>query len=206
MVTSPGSVLTIMAHADDAELWSGGTLALHAAAGAQVTVAMPRSDQIRDREAAAGANVLGASLLLLEGLTVNALRDLLSDLRPEVVITHNPDDIHPDHQMAARTLLSALPDVVIATGHPRRVYSCDVYNGLDRSGRPLDLPVIVDVTDTWDTKLAALRSHVSQPIDEHFGPMADTLGRLHGHRIERPFAEGFRPVPVLGRLPATPFL
>jgi hypothetical protein len=93
--------------------------------------------------------------------------------------------------------------VVIATGHPRRVYTCDGYNGLDRHGRPLDLPVIVDVTDTWATKTAALAAHVSQPIGGHFGPMADALARLHGRRIERPLAEAFRPVPVLGRLPAT---
>ena len=30
MVTGPGSILAVMAHPDDAELWAGGTLALHA--------------------------------------------------------------------------------------------------------------------------------------------------------------------------------
>jgi LmbE family N-acetylglucosaminyl deacetylase len=206
VVTSPTSVLTVMAHADDAELWAGGTLALHAAAGTRVTVAVPRSDGVRDREFASGAKILGASPLLLDVLDVETLRDLLTEMRPEVLITHNVDDIHPDHQATAQTLLSALPEAVIATGHPRRVYTCDGYNGLDRNGRPFELPVIVDVTDTWEIKLAALAAHPSQPIREHFGPMADALGRLHGRRIERPFAEAFRPMPVLGRLPAAPFL
>lgn len=206
MVSPPDSVLTIMAHADDAELWAGGTLAHHAAGGAQVTIVVPRSDQIRDQEAVAGAKVLGALLLLLDQASVESVRDLLTQRRPEVVITHSPDDIHPDHQAVAQTLLAALPEAVIATGHPRRVYICDGYNGLDRYGRPLDLPVVVDVTDTWEVKLSALAAHASQPIVEHFGPMADSLGRLHGRRIERPFGEGFRPVPVLGRLPSAPFL
>ncbi|MGH3567752.1 MAG: hypothetical protein ACRDRH_17320 [Pseudonocardia sp.] len=38
-----GSVLTVMAHPDDAELWAGGTLAVHARAGAPVTIALQGS-------------------------------------------------------------------------------------------------------------------------------------------------------------------
>ncbi len=55
MNPAPGSVLAVMAHPDDAELWAGGTLALHAA-----------HDAVRDAEARAGAEILGASLRLLE--------------------------------------------------------------------------------------------------------------------------------------------
>jgi LmbE family N-acetylglucosaminyl deacetylase len=206
MVIPLGSVLTVMAHPDDAELWAGGTLALHAGGGAQTTIAVPRAGEVRDREAAVGAQILGASLRLLDELTVETLRDLLTELRPEVVVTHSPDDIHPDHQTAARTLLAALPDMVIATGHPRKVYTCDGYNNLDRTGRPVPLPVIVDITGTWETKQAALAAHASQPIADHFGPMAEALGRLHGGRIGTRHAEAFSLVPILGRLPATPHL
>lgn len=206
MVTSAGSVVTVMAHPDDAELWAGGTLARHARAGAQITIVVPRADEVRDRDAAAAAEILGGSLHLLDELSANAIRDLLAQLRAEVVVTHSPDDIHPDHDTVARSVLAAIPEVVIATGHPRRVYTCDGYNNLDRNGRPLDLPIIVDVTDTWEIKQAALAAHTSQPIADHFGPMADALGRLHGRRIERPYAEAFRAVPVLGRLPETEYL
>ncbi|MGH3822027.1 MAG: hypothetical protein ACRDRA_04195 [Pseudonocardiaceae bacterium] len=44
-----------MAHPDDAELWAGGTLAMHAQAGAPVTIAVPRTNEARDREATADA-------------------------------------------------------------------------------------------------------------------------------------------------------
>ncbi|MGH3832440.1 MAG: PIG-L deacetylase family protein [Pseudonocardiaceae bacterium] len=195
-----------MAHPDDAELWAGGTLAVHAQAGASVTIAVPRTDEVRDREAAAGAEILGAALRLLDELTTDALRGLLTELRPEVVITHNTDDIHPDHQRTAQTLLTAVPKVVIATGHPRRVYTCDGYHNLRRDGHPLHLPVIVDVTSMWETKRRALAAHGSQPIDEYFAPMAETLGRLHGGRIGVRYAEAFAPLPVLGRLPNSPHL
>lgn len=202
-MTSPGSLLTIMGHSDDAELWVGGALSLHTGVGKQVTIVTPRAGAIRDQEAAASAKILGGLLRLLDELTVSTVLDLLIELRPEIVITHNPEDIHPDHQRAARSVLAALPEAVIATGHPHRVYTCDGYNNLDRHGRPLHLPVIVDVTSTWETKMRALAAHVSQPIAEHFAPMAQILGQLHGARIGVRYAEAFAPVPILGRLTAT---
>jgi len=202
VVIAPGSVLTVMGHPDDAELWADGALSLYAGAGAQITIVIPRFGEVRDREAAAGAEFLGGLLHFLDELAVSAVRDMLAELRPEVVVTHSPDDIHPDHQRVARTVLAALPEVVIATGHPRRVYTCEGYNNLDRTGRPLHLPIIVDVTSTWETKMRALAAHMSQPIADHFAPMAETLGRLHGARIGVRYAEAFSPVPVLGRLPA----
>ncbi len=199
-------MLTVMAHPDDAELWAGGTAAMHAQDGAPVTIAVPRTNGVRDQEAAAGAEVLGAALHLLDELTADTLRGLLTELRPEIVITHNADDIHPDHQQTAQTLLTAVPEVVIATGHPRRIYTCDGYHNLDRVGRPLHLPIIVDITSTWETKMQALAAHVSQPIASHLAPMAETLGRLHGGRVGVPYAEAFSLVPILGRLPATAHL
>jgi len=199
------SVLAVMAHPDDAELWAGGTLAHHAHTGAQVTIAVPRHEPERDAEATAGAAILGADLRLLDHLTVPAVRDLLDQVRPEVVITHRIDDVHPDHRHAATTLLSALPEVVITTGCPRRVYTCDTYNSLTLIG-PVHASVIIDITDTYDVKMRALQAHASQPITDHFGPMAEHLARLWGARIGSPHAEAFTPVPVLGRIPATTYL
>lgn len=50
----------------------------------------------------------------------------------------------------------------------------------------------------------ALTAHAgTQPIEDHFGPMGDTLFRLWGARIGVPRAEAFTPVPVLARVPAT---
>jgi N-acetylglucosamine malate deacetylase 1 len=203
-VVSTAAILSIMAHADDAELWAGATLARHAKFGAVVTIALPNPNAPRAAEALAGAEKLGATVRLLDHLTVFRLTELLIELRPEVVITHHPDDMHPDHRAAADITLAAVPDAVIATGHPRRTYACDSYNNLDRYGRPLDLPAIIDATATWDTKMQALACHHgTQPINGHFAPMAEALGRLHGRRIERAYGEAFRSLPILGRMPET---
>lgn len=88
MVNPPKSVLTIMAHPDDAELWAGGYLAQCVHIGAQVTIALPRHGPERDAEAEAGAVVLGTQLRLLEDADSTCLAALLKKERPEVVITH----------------------------------------------------------------------------------------------------------------------
>jgi LmbE family N-acetylglucosaminyl deacetylase len=198
---APSSVLTVMAHPDDAELWAGGTLALCAAAGTTVTVAVLRhDDQLRNSEAATGAAIVGAELCLFEQASVVEVRELLLATRPEVVITHPLRDVHPEHRHLAHLLLDALPEVVIATGYPRRVYTADTYNGLTLDG-PVPPATIVDITGTFETKQRALAAHSSQPIEDHFGPMAENLARLWGQRIGVPYAENFVPIPVLGRLP-----
>ncbi|HEY2041276.1 MAG TPA: PIG-L family deacetylase [Jatrophihabitans sp.] len=197
---APRSVLTLMAHPDDAELWAGGTLALCAAAGTTVTIAVPRHpDSQRNREAASGAAALGASLHQFEQPTVTNVQEVLLAVLPDVVITHPLGDVHPEHRHLAETVVAALPDVVIATGRPRKLYTADTYNSLTTGG-PTPAHTIVDITGSYDRKLAALGAHASQPINEHFGPMAQTLGRLWGSRTR--YAENFIPIPILGRLPA----
>lgn len=200
-MTSP-VLLTVMQHPDDAELWAGGTIARHVQAGGTATIAVAKHDAIRSSEAAAGAQILGADLYLVDELTIATITTTLCEVRPDIVITHSPDDIHPQHRRCAQHLLAALPDVVIATGHPGRLYHCDGYNNLDQYGNPLRLPTVIDVTDHWPVKIAALKAHSSQPILDHFGPMADALSRLHGMRIGTTYAEAFSALPVLGRIPA----
>lgn len=200
----PGSVLAVFAHPDDAELWAGATLALHARYS-PVTIAVPHRDDTRDAEARRGAAVLGAALYQLPQLDHVLLQQLLLETRPEIVITHPLNDVHPEHRAIATTVLAAVPEPRITTGRPNRLYSCDTYNSLTLDG-PVRADVIVDATATFDTKMAALREHASQPIEQHFGPMAETLGRLWGARIGARYAEAFTAVPILGCLPGAAHL
>jgi LmbE family N-acetylglucosaminyl deacetylase len=172
MNSEPGSVLAVMAHPDDAELWTGGTLALHART-VTVTVAVVRADDERMREAADGARILGATLRELPTqTTATDLRDLLLAVQPDIVITHPHDDMHADHRRIAALLLEALPEVVIATGRPMRLYSCDTYNSLTLNG-PVDPHTIIDISETYEVKMQALATHSgTQPIAAHFAPMA----------------------------------
>src|SRR5699024_6938037 len=99
LTTTPASVLTVMAHPDDAELWAGGTLARLAQAGAAVTIAVPEhADAIRNTEAASAANELGARYQPYPTVNEDSLHELLDASRPEVGITHPPNVFHLYHQ------------------------------------------------------------------------------------------------------------
>jgi len=64
-------------------------------------------------------------------------------------------------------------------------------------------PVIIDITTTYERKRMAVSAHAgTQPIENHFGLMADILSPLWGTRIGVQRAEAFTPIPVLGRVPA----
>ena len=128
----------------------------------------------------------------------------MTEFRPDIVITHRVDDVHPDHRLTALTVLGVLPDVVITTGFPKRVYVCDTYESATLNGF-VSARVIVDVSETFDLKITALRAHQSQPIS-HFAAMAERMGASWGGRIGKQWAEAFDPVPVLGRLPSAPHL
>jgi N-acetylglucosamine malate deacetylase 1 len=121
-----------------------------------------------------------------------------------VVVTHRLDDVHPDHRRVATAVLAAIPDAVIAGGRPLRLFTCDSYESLTLGGQVTG-HTIVDVSTTFEAKMQALQAHMSQPLD-HFGPMAERLGRSWGARIGVTFAEAFEPVPVLGRLPGASHL
>src|SRR5690348_15633082 len=117
-------VLAVMAHPDDAELLCAGTLARAKADGAAVAVCvMCQGDkgvaadgqggaelgQVRKREAAEAAKVLGATLFWFEARDGELfdtyenrakLVEIYRQYRPTLVVAHAPEDYHPDHRAA----------------------------------------------------------------------------------------------------------
>lgn len=192
-----------MAHPDDAELWCGGTLAKstpHATCG----ILVESTDQVRANEAKQGAKILGAEIYVTSALTPEICEAQMRRLKPEVVITHPPGDVHPDHRRVSAAVLAAIPGVLIDTGFPKRLYSCDTYNSLLLTGS-VSGTHIVDVSEAFETKLAALRCHTTQPLD-HFSAMAGRQGAWWGARIGCEHAEAFDAMPLLGRLPGREWL
>ncbi len=204
-----GRILTVLAHPDDAEIWSGGAIAQQVAAGGEALICALVGDlqSPRAREAGEGAAVLGARVTLLgqedrrvraSDEVIQAISDLLMDFRPTVVITHWEQDSHPDHAATNEATRAA---VVASAGLSRTldlVLACDTYLGAGRDG--LFTPdLYVDVTDVWEQKLEAIRQHASQDPDNY----VETIERqcwLHGARAKVRYAEGYRRIPLYGRL------
>lgn len=180
-------VLAIGAHPDDIELGCGGTLAKLVRAGDEVhglcvtsgdagsaTIDPAQLAATREAEARAAGEVLGLAdvhfLGLRDGLTAFTREDKvrlvsrLRALRPEVVFVHSSHDRFPDHEVVHRLVMAAVlaaagPWYQEASGEPWAVgalYGYEVWH-------PSEVyQMAVDVTDTLEAKLEALRCHASQ--------------------------------------------
>lgn len=181
------NILAIGAHPDDVDLLCGGTLALYAAAGHHISVAIATNGNvgsatltrdeiagIRRHEAERSCAVIGADLIWLdfddEWLFDNresrtAFIDAYRAARPDVVIAHDVRDYHPDHRIAGQVAADArIPAAVrlVETSLPALDTIPALYT-MDTVGHLVSgLDVLVDITDVIDTKIAMLTSHVSQ--------------------------------------------
>jgi bacillithiol biosynthesis deacetylase BshB1 len=172
-------VLALGAHPDDVELGCGGTLALLAKRGTRTGIAhLTRgeagtrgTEEERRVEAEAAARALGAATLdILDcgdgGLRSGeeeeeALIELLRLRRPELLLLPSPSDRHPDHGRAHELLRAAAFYSGLAArgeGEPHRPGAAFSYMQHD----PFDPSFVVDVSASWEQKLAALAAYRSQ--------------------------------------------
>ncbi len=116
-------IASIHAHPDDAEILAGGTLALLAALGHDITiVTLSAGDcgstahkpdeiaEIRKAEAAESAALIGAQYrwggfrdlaIFSDDPSRRAVTGLLRDISPKIVLTAAPSDYHADHEAAS---------------------------------------------------------------------------------------------------------
>ena len=216
-------IMAVGAHHDDNELLAG-TLARHQQAGWNiVSVVMTNgrfslqqvSDQviaIRDAESRAAAELLGMECVFLklrEGCVQptdesrTALVSVMRQYRPEIVITHPPQDYHLDHMNTSKAVLDAVYSCD-SPGFPcplprcpgPKLYYCDAWF------MPFQPDEYIDITDLIDLKLDMLRCHQSQLPED--GPQPDDMidlarqqSRTRGLEIGVGYAEAFRLVPRL---------
>jgi LmbE family N-acetylglucosaminyl deacetylase len=159
--------------------------------------AVPRSEipTIRRREQEAAANLCGVTDVRFLGyrdgeltVTHDLRRDIsrvIRDVRPQRLVMQSPERnweriqaSHPDHLAAGEAAIQAVyPDARNPFAHPSLLRD----EGLDAWTVPevwvmaaSGATHFVDVTDTFDTKIAALRAHESQTA--HMDDLADFVG------------------------------
>ena len=170
------------AHRDDVELTCGGTLArLHRLGRRTGIVDLTQGEMgsrgsaaTRAEEADNAARILGVevreNLALPDAGITNTpetralLARVLRRLRPAVVIAPAPRGRHPDHRVAAQLIRDAAfvaglakvaPD--LAAFRPRKVVHAIAYR--EDHVKPT---FVVDISEDFDTKLAAVRCYASQ--------------------------------------------
>ena len=135
---------------------------------------------------------------------------LINRLRPELVITHSPDDYHLDHEQTSKivraaTFAAPIPNFLHGRNehppldHIPHLYYCDPLEGKDAFGQPIPAGIRIDISRVIDAKSVALEAHVSQRawLLKHHGVdnFVDSMKswcREQGRSIGVPFAEGFR--------------
>ena len=172
----------------------------------------------REREQRAAAVVVGAKDVVFlrypDGALQNTLelrRDLVREIRrykPDVLICQDPTTRysdtyinHPDHRAAGDTALDAVfpsardyhafPDLIAEGFMPHK--TLEIYLGAQDS----NATVWVDIADTIDAKIAALREHKSQVGEdpERLQGMADRIKQRSaevGAAHAMSYAESFR--------------
>lgn len=226
------NILAIGAHPDDLELGCAGTLARYAADGHNVTMAVfTKGDmgdmairpeelaRIRRAETEAAAAVLGARLLW-GGVTDELvfpnesqrriMIDLLRQTDPDVIITHGPNDYHPDHRYVSQLVFDSffqkgLPHLPGQLQPACRFGQAVIYY-MDNLGGIDFLPTeYVDVTEVMEVKHRMLQCHKSQlkAMSElaftDILEMIRTQARFRGFAAGCQYAEGFRKLEAFQR-------
>lgn len=178
-------ILAIFAHPDDVELAVGGTLlkmkhfgyrtgALDVTRGEMGTRGTVED---REKEARNAASILQLDVRENLGLpdghvfcddeSRTKLVRVLRRLKPKVILTHQLDDPHPDHDHIAQLVresarLSSMKRYDEETGDEKIAVPNVAHNIFSRLVRP---SFIVDISDFVDRKMDAIRAHSSQFYD-----------------------------------------
>ena len=230
-------VLAIGAHPDDIEFLCAGTLAKFSREGHQIFMAhlcngnkggkdiSPEElEKIREKEAKKAGEIIGAKVLggYFGDLSIypdkegrDKVVDLIREVKPDLIITHSPQDYMPDHVATSQLVFDAaftstLPNYI--TRYPAHesimpIYYMDTMVGLNFI--PTDY---IDITETFEIKKKMLLCHESQYkwLSSHHLThplqMLETMARFRGLQCGVMYAEAFQRLKVWGRVKPSKFL
>jgi LmbE family N-acetylglucosaminyl deacetylase len=182
-------ILCIGAHPDDAELGAAGTAALWVAKGYPVKFVSVTNGDIghwkesgpelarrRKAEVEHGARLIGYDFEILDNHdgelqptleNRKAITRLIREWKADVVITHRPNDYHPDHRYTSVLVQDAaymvtvpkfLPEVPALKDNPVFLYFSDRF----QKPYPFEPDIAVGIDAVMDAKLEVVLGMVSQ--------------------------------------------
>jgi len=177
-----------------------------------------RAAEIREAESREAARIAGATEIIFlhepDGMlqaTLEVRKKLVREIRrfrPEVIVTGDPTVVwagsdyinHPDHRAAALAAIEAtfpaagqpnlfeeLQEEGLTAHKPRKVYA-NVWDGGE---------VFVNIDETMEIKIEALRAHKSQMGDWDPGPMVREWASNSARGKEMTYAEAYRVVTLV---------
>lgn len=178
-----GTILIIAAHSDDQIIGPGGTVAKYAKEGCTVKTIVFSKGEIshphfqekiivstREKESIRADKIIGGKGVKFLGVLekdfnkekiVNKAKKeierIVNKLQPKRILTHSPEDPHPTHRKVARTVLEAIEK----QKRNIEVYAFEIWNPF-KWDKKKDLQLVVDISETFDKKMKALKCFKSQ--------------------------------------------
>jgi bacillithiol biosynthesis deacetylase BshB1 len=227
-------ILVLAVHPDDAELGCSGTILKHIALGKNVGIVdLTRGElgtrgsaEIRDKEAAAAAEILGLAvrenLAIPDGFFENTKQyqlkiiEAIRKFQPEIIITNAYHDRHPDHGRACNLVsdaafLSGLRKIETSlNGQAQAPWRANLLLHFIQD-MYIQPDIVIDITEHWDKKLESIFAYQSQfhnPEWEQepqtyisspeFIAVVESRAREFGKAIQVKYAEGFTSRKILG--------
>lgn len=231
--SSPERVLSLMAHPDDAEVFCTGVLFLLGQRAFDVHIAsMTPGDcgstqhsaseisRIRRAEGKRAAELIGATYhcaglrdlsVTYDRASIETVIELVREIRPSIVITHAPQDYHPDHEATSLLARNAAfgasaPNFdtgrrpgAAATARIPHLYYASPADAMNTYGEPVLSSIYFDVSSVIEKKVEMLAQHESQRewlraqhgMDEYLESFME-WSRKFGAAAGVEHAEGFR--------------
>jgi len=178
-------VLILCAHSDDQAIGAGGTIAKFSSAGVDVKtfifsfgeLSHPHLQEMevrktRVQESQDANKILGGTSVIFLGMREGKFPEeyserkwyekLLSHIhsfRPDCILTHAPDDLHPDH----RAVYKIVMDVYERGKLTCDLYAFDIWTVLNVKKRHVPC-LVVDISQTFTKKIDALSAFRSQKV------------------------------------------
>lgn len=194
------NILAIGAHPDDIEFGCGGSLIKYALNGHRVFLLVltggglgaPAATRVEEQEISRA--VLGAGEIFWGGYDdthipvdaglIRKVESVIGRVKPEFIFCSFPDDTHQDHRHLAQGIMSAtryIRNVLFYEGPTTQNFNPQVY---------------IDITDTLDRKIDALKAHRSQVMKTNIEnlsivEMARSFANFRGTQGRVRYAEAF---------------
>lgn len=179
-------VLAFGAHPDDVELWCGGTICTLTQAGNTVGIVdltkgelgSRGSASLRQQESEEASHLMSiatrTNLEIPDGNIENSLENRIKVIRairgsrPRVILAGAPECRHPDHAAATELIVGAAfyaglrkIETTGADGAPQEPFRPDHILHYMQA-LPFEPTFVVDVSDVWEMRMAAIRAYSSQ--------------------------------------------
>ncbi len=197
----------IFAHPDDEALSSGGTIARYASTGHTVSTLCLSSSEVRKTEYLAATKTLGVqepkildynNVADFESKIKKDVINFILEFRPEIIVTHLPEDYHIDH----RTTYHVVKEAIEWAAHETQYENSHLVSKLYITETTILIPnphILVDISAYYSAKESAIKCYstqLSKGGEGFYIKFHKYRTLMRGTQASTDYAEAFQEIPL----------